>query len=150
MTDQPDVPTEEPEPETKGRLVVELSEDEAETVEAPPIGDKQPRQAELTGRSTMIGLGVVLLAVALGVGGYFVGKGTGEDLEVARAEGTAAGKKMGTLKGTKQGFKTGFRRGNARGYDKAYGPAYKSSYVKAYEDAGLGAPAKSEIEVPDP
>lgn len=150
MADKPDGSAEEPEAETTERLVVEFGDEEAETTEVPAIEDDQPRQVALNVRSLMIGLVVVLLAIALGVGGYFVGKGTGEDLDAARAQGATAGKKAGTLKGTKQGFKAGFRKGKSKGYEKAYGPAYKSSYVKAYEDAGLDAPAKSEIEVPDP
>ena len=135
MSDQTD---EEPDGE---EIVEEVVEDDA-------AGDGQPRQIVLSVRSIVTGFAVLIVAIGLGVGGYFVGKGTGEDLESARAEGQAAGKKSGTAKGTAQGFKRGFKKGKAKGYEKSFGPAYKDSYIKAYEEAGLDPPDKKEIEVP--
>lgn len=108
----------------------------------------QPRELTVTVRSMMIAAGVVLASAALGVGGYLVGEGTGEDMDAARSEGQAAGKKAGTSEGTARGFKVGFKRGKQKGYERAFAPAFKNGYVKAFEDAGLTAPKKKEIEVP--
>ena len=90
----------------------------------------------------------LLVAAALGVGGYLVGKSSGEDLDAARAEGAAAGQKAGTTKGTAAGYEVGFRKGREAGFEATYAPAFRKNYSEAYEDAGLEAPAKNEIKVP--
>lgn len=138
-----------------GRRPVEIRDDESRPEDGEPEAaapssnaSGQPRELTVTVRSVMIAAGVILASAVLGIGGYLVGKGTGEDMDAARSEGQAAGKKAGTSKGTARGFKVGFKRGKEKGYERAFAPAFKNGYVKAFEDAGLAAPKKKEIEVP--
>ncbi len=121
---------------------------EPEATEPSSKATGQPRELTVTVRSVMIAAGVVLASAALGIGGYLVGEGTGEDMDAARSEGQAAGKKAGTSKGTARGFKVGFKKGKERGYERAFAPAFKNGYVRAFKNAGLTAPKKKEIEVP--
>jgi hypothetical protein len=87
------------------------------------------------------------VAAAAGVGAYFYGKGTGEDLDAARAHGRVVGKRAGAAKGTKVGYAEGFKKGRERGYSQTYADAYRKAYGQAFEDASLAVPEK--IKVPD-
>lgn len=141
----------EPEAEAEKGLPVELEKEAVdESVETLGEAESRSRHVTMNVGSLAVGLGVVLLAAALGVAGFLVGKGTGEDLDMAREEGQVAGREAGAARGAKQGFKVGFRQGKAKGYDEAYEPAYRHSYSMAYEDAGLDPPRNKEIEVPRP
>lgn len=94
-------------------------------------------------------LGVILATFLLGVGGYSIGRGSGEDLEAARAAGQAAGAKTGTARAISRGFSAGLRKGKKRGFDRAFPAAYKSGYLRAFESAGLEPPAKNQVKVPN-
>lgn len=99
-------------------------------------------------RWVLIGVLVLLIAAGAGVGAYFYGKSTGEDLEAARAEGTEAGQKKGSAEGAEEGYATGFEEGRAEGYGESYTETYRHAYAEAFEDAGLEPPKK--IKVPQP
>lgn len=94
-------------------------------------------------------IGSLLLAVALlvGIGGYAVGRSSGEDLDSARAAGRTAGAIQGTQRGKKLGYATGYRKGRSAGYTASYPAAYREAYRAAYADSGLTAPARRAIEV---
>jgi hypothetical protein len=111
-------------------------------------GDEEPtRVAEPPRRRRALSIAVVVLALAggAGVGAYFVGRSTGEDLDAARAAGAAAGQREGAAKGAQQGYAEGFKAGREKGYEQTYDEAYKAAYRKAYEDAGLTAPEKVSV-----
>jgi hypothetical protein len=95
-----------------------------------------------------VGVGVLLAAVAVGLGAYFIGKSTGADLDSAKAAGEAAGEIKGAEIGGRRGYALGFKAGRKQGYRQTFAPAYRKAYRKAYEDSGLVAPELSEIDIP--
>lgn len=108
-----------------------------------------PRTVEIRSR-TLVLVGATLIAAAvLGVGAFFYGKSTGEDLDAAREAGTQAGRAEGAREGSARGYAAGFKKGREKGYDEAYGPAFTKSYKEAYVKAGLDAPADKDIPLPD-
>ncbi|MDQ2630220.1 MAG: hypothetical protein M3Y75_04475 [Actinomycetota bacterium] len=109
-----------------------------------------PRTLEV--RFSTIGLVATVLAAALaiGVGAYFIGRGTGEDLEAARTAGAQAGHRKGAAIGAAEGYAMGFKRGREAGFKRTYPKAYRKSYAKAFEEAGLEAPEAREIKVSSP
>lgn len=92
-------------------------------------------------------LALILACLALGFGGYLLGRSTGTDLGDAEAQGAAAGRARGAEAGSRRGFEIGFRRGHRTGYRDAYPSAYRGAYRQAFEDAGLEPPTGSEIEI---
>lgn len=114
-------------------------------------GETALTEAERPGASrnrvAVLAVCAFLLTGAAGVGGYFVGKSTGEDLDAARDAGVAAGQRKGAAVGSKQGYEIGFKKGRERGYEQTFDDAYRGAYRKAFEDAGLDPPGN--IEVPD-
>lgn len=113
-------------------------------------GSSGPRTFEV--RLSTIGLiaGVLLVALAIGVGAFVYGKSTGEDLDAARAAGTAAGQRQGAAKGAAEGYAAGFKKGRRAGFKRTYPRAYRASYADAFEEAGLEAPKAREIKVSSP
>jgi hypothetical protein len=99
-------------------------------------------------RGILLGLGGLLVVSALGVGAYYVGLSTGEDLEAARAEGISAGQKRGSADGRQEGYQEGYRVGRRRGFDQAYPPAYRDAFLRELKNADLDAPTR--VQVPDP
>jgi hypothetical protein len=93
---------------------------------------------------------VVVIALLLGVGGYLIGKESGEDLDQARSFGEAAGIQEGREKGQQKGLKAGFDVGRTAGFNRTYGPAYRRAYRRQFDEAGLEAPGVKEIEVKVP
>ena len=83
---------------------------------------------------------IVVASLVVGIGAYFLGKGTGDDVDTARLEGAAAGKQAGAIEGASKGYAEGFQKGRDAGFEKAYIPAYKLNYKRAFEQAGLDAP----------
>jgi hypothetical protein len=110
--------------------------------EAPTMVARPTRR----GRIVAVALIVLMVAGGAGVGAYFAGRSTGEDIEAARAAGAAAGRKAGTAKGTKQGYAEGLKVGREKGYQQTYADAYKAAYRRAFEDAGLAVP--EQVSVP--
>lgn len=93
---------------------------------------------------------VVFVSLAVGAGTYFLGEGSGADVEQAKLEGAAAGKEAGAIEGAAQGYAGGFKKGRETGFRKAYIPAYRLYYKRAYEQAGLDVPSNKQIDVPLP
>jgi hypothetical protein len=100
-------------------------------------------------KSWVAAIVVLVLAVGAGVGGYFVGKSSGEDLDAARAEGEVAGEKEGAAEGAEEGFAAGFKEGREKGFDETYADAYRSAYQRAFKEEDLDPPAEDKIDVPD-
>ena len=94
--------------------------------------------------------GIVLVSLAVGAGTYFLGKGSGTDVEQARVEGEIAGRQAGAIEGAARGYSAGFRKGRQTGFRKAYIPAYRLYYKRAYEQAGLDVPTNQQIDIPLP
>lgn len=113
-------------------------------------GNSGPRSVEV--RLSTIGWvgGVLAVALAIGVGAFFFGKSTGEDLEAARAAGAKAGHSKGAARGAAEGYAAGFKQGRATGFKRTYPQAYRASYAEAFEEAGLEAPKAREIKVSSP
>jgi hypothetical protein len=74
---------------------------------------------------------VIGLGITAGLGGYFVGHSGGEDLDAARAAGTAQGKHESTAAGTRDGYRQGFKEGRRAGYKQTYRKAYRTAYKQA-------------------
>jgi hypothetical protein len=110
--------------------------------------DQDPASGRSWRKWLLVGLLVTLLAAGAGVGAYFYGKSTGEDLEAARAEGAEEGHKKGSAQGAEEGYARGFEEGRAEGYEESYAETYRHAYSEAFEDAGLEPPKK--IKVPPP
>jgi hypothetical protein len=87
-----------------------------------------------------------LVLVVLAIGGFFVGRSTGEDLDAAQSRGYAAGKTSGTASGTAKGL--------AKGRKETFGGAYKRSYVISYKRAyrleGVTPPKTVKVKVQSP
>jgi hypothetical protein len=81
-----------------------------------------------------------LAVIALGVGGYVVGAGSGEDLDRARADGAAAGREHGAARGRERARAEGIERGRDQGYETGYETAYRRAYRAQFEEAGLEPP----------
>lgn len=73
-----------------------------------------------TERGFLAAVLVVLLAAAAAGGGYALGVGQGEDLERAKSEGAALGKRTGGARGAETGYRAGLKAGHRAGYRKAY------------------------------
>jgi hypothetical protein len=97
-------------------------------------------------RQFWLGLAVLIAVIGIGVGAYFVGHSSGEDLDVARAQGAQQGQTEGAAKGAAEGFTAGRRAGRRAAFGNAYKQSYREAYRKAYEDAGLDPP--DDISVP--
>jgi hypothetical protein len=73
---------------------------------------------------------VVLAAIAAGIGGYAVGKGSGPDVPAARAAGASAGKAAGAEKGMRAGYAVGYKAGRTAGYKQSYRDAFERAASK--------------------
>lgn len=95
-------------------------------------------------------VGAIVLIVAVGVGGYVVGRSSGEDLDRARIEGAEAGRADGADAGAKRGYAEGLKVGRKRGYEQTYSSAYRSAFRQAFANADLEAPQDIKVvgEVP--
>lgn len=110
---------------------------------------KLPRH-EIDGQKVLAGAGIVAIALLVGAGGYFIGKGSGDDLDTARLEGEFAGKRAGAIAGSTKGYATGFKKGRDIAFRKSYSASYRRNYRRAYENAGMDPPKAEDIEVPKP
>jgi hypothetical protein len=99
-------------------------------------------------RWVLTGLVLILLSASAGIGAYFYGKSTGEDLAAARSKGTEAGQQKGAAEGAEEGYAEGFKEGRATGYDETYAETYRHAYGEAFEDAGLEAPPQVKVSTP--
>jgi uncharacterized protein YkwD len=71
---------------------------------------------------------LVVLAAAVGAGGYALGRSGGPSLAHARATGAQRGLTTGQAGATRDGYHAGFEAGSAAGYRSTYRPAYRASY----------------------
>lgn len=108
-----------------------------------------PRR-EIDGQKVLAGAGIAMAALLIGFGAYLLGKGSGEDVDLARLRGEAAGRQAGAVAGATQGYADGFKKGRDVAFKKSYTASYRRNYIRAYEDAGMDAPKNKQIEVPDP
>lgn len=95
-------------------------------------------------------LAIAAAALAVGLVAFFLGKGTGDDVDTARLEGAAAGRQAGAIEGASAGYAKGFQKGRDAGFRKTYEDAYKLNFKRAFEQAGLDPPTGDEIDVPEP
>lgn len=114
------------------------------------ISEARIPRHEIDGRKVLAASGVVAVCLMVGVAGYFIGRGSGEDVDVARLEGEYAGKQAGAVEGATRGYAAGFKRGRDVAFRKAYSASYRRNYIRAYQDVGLDAPRPKDIEVPEP
>ena len=98
-------------------------------------------------RSAWAACSLILVALALGVGGYLVGSSTGADLEAARNQGLAAGVQIGAKAGDRRGYVSGYELGKRQGYGGAYREAFRTAYQAAFREVGLSAPNFTDIEL---
>jgi hypothetical protein len=96
-------------------------------------------------RSVSAACSLVLVVLALGLGGYIVGSKSGEDLDAARAEGVAVGQLTGAKAGDRQGYRSGYELGERQGYGGGYREAFRTAYQAAFRDAGLDAPSFTDF-----
>jgi flagellar biosynthesis/type III secretory pathway protein FliH len=126
-----------------------LAEEQTQTPQGAQTEDRPARRPGWSWkRWALVGTGILLVAGAAGTGAYLYGKSTGEDLDAAREEGTAAGQEQGATKGAEQGYAQGFEEGREQAYDESYGAAYREAYLRAFDEAGLERPEK--VKVPGP
>ena len=93
-----------------------------------------PASAEAAQRRRAL-VAVVAIGISALLGGYFVGRSGGEDLDAARAAGTRQGQTEGTAASERSGYKAGYKEGHKAGYDETYKKAYKTAY-KTVTEAG--------------
>jgi hypothetical protein len=119
----------------------EAEEEGAPTPPAATRLDDETNRAESERRSQRKPLAisaiVLALAAGVGVGGYFLGRNSGEDLDAARAAGARQGQREGAARGAERGYGQGFRRGRRQGYRHSYGPAYDRAYNAELRKAGF-------------
>lgn len=81
----------------------------------------------------------LLTVLAVGGGGYLLGRSSGEDLNQARSEGRALGERAGSARGAESGYRTGLRLGHREGYRQAYRRALRAATRKG-EPQNVPAP----------
>ena len=91
-----------------------------------------PASAEAAQRRRVLAA-VVGIGIWAALGGYFVGRSGGEDLDAARNAGTLEGKHQSTAASERTGYKQGYKEGHKAGYDETYKKAYKTAYKTATE-----------------
>ena len=91
----------------------------------------RPASAEaVRGRRAALAV-VVGLGITAALGGYFLGRSGGEDLDAARSAGTAEGRHVATAGTTRAGYRDGFAEGRRAGYRQAFRREYKTAYKQA-------------------
>jgi hypothetical protein len=104
---------------------------------AGPAQQLAARRPRSTRRTAVVALVIVVLAAGAAVGGYLLGRGTGEDLDAARAVGARQGERIGTARGTARGYDRGFKEGRRAGYRQTYDTAYDRAYNAQLKKAGF-------------
>ncbi len=74
---------------------------------------------------------VVGLGITAALGGYFLGRSGGEDLDAARSAGAAEGRHVATAGRTRAGYREGFAVGERAGYRQAFRREYRAAYKQA-------------------
>lgn len=114
------------------------------------VGSIKLPSHEIDGRKVLAVAGISVVTLMVGAAGYFLGKGSGEDVDTARLTGEFAGKKEGAIAGATQGYAAGFRKGREAAFRKSYAASYRRNYIRAYRNAGMDPPDAKRIEVPKP
>jgi flagellar biosynthesis/type III secretory pathway protein FliH len=94
-----------------------------------------PASAEAAQRRRVLAA-VVGIGICAALGGYFVGRAGGEDLDAARDKGTLQGTHESTGAARRDGYDAGFKSGRKAGYKQTYKKAYKDAYKTATTEAG--------------
>ena len=89
----------------------------------------------------------IAIVVAVGAGGYLIGRSSGEDLDAAAAAGSRAGKAAAARDGRQEGYAQGLRLGRKRGYEAAFPEAYQAAYARQFRAAEVDPPTR--IVVPE-
>lgn len=109
-------------------------------------GEELGKRAGTARRVAVAALAVVVIA-AVGAGGYLVGRGSGEDLDQARADGAAAGRVEGIKAGERRGYPEGLEVGRKRGYEQTYSSAYRTAFRQAFANEDLDPPRAIPVKV---
>jgi hypothetical protein len=110
-----------------------------------PAGPQSPSAGDGAAgapRWLVVGSAVFVLAVGSGVGAYFIGKASGEDLDAARAAGDRQGQREGAARGTKVGYDQGYKEGRKAGYRQTYKKAYDRAKKTGAESAPTGTASR--------
>jgi hypothetical protein len=91
---------------------------------------------------------VVLLFVAIAVGGYAIGASQVSDVDSARQAGIKAGQKRGAATGSREGYAKAFHSAREHAFGPAYRDAYRAAYLDAFDRADLAAPGHIPVSGP--
>ncbi|MGA7396799.1 MAG: hypothetical protein WBW62_05060 [Solirubrobacterales bacterium] len=121
----------------------------ARKVELPGLPELPARPEKLDSTLVLSIAAIALVSVLVGVGAFFIGKGSGDSVDQARLEGQAAGASAGAINGA-SGYGEAFKVARENAFEKAYLPAYRQNFKRVYEEEGLEPPAAKDIQVPQP
>jgi hypothetical protein len=82
----------------------------------------------------------IVIAAAVGVGAYLLGRTGGQDLAAARAKGHKEGISLGYAAGIHRGYSRGFSASRQLTYQQAYRRAYVAAYRRAFRRLGIAVP----------
>ena len=109
--------------------------------------ESAPEQPTPSRRRAIVATAAVAIVAAAGVGGYLIGRSSGQDLEAVRAAGASAGKAAAARDGREEGYAQGLRLGRKRGYEAAFPEAYRAAYARQFRAVEVDAPTR--IVVPE-
>jgi flagellar biosynthesis/type III secretory pathway protein FliH len=103
---------------------VEPADDRAATGVLGPASAEAAQPRRVLGALAAIGVAAVL-------GGFFIGRLGGEDVDAARSAGAAEGARQSTAASERAGYRAGYEEGRKAGYKETYKKAYKTAYDTA-------------------
>ena len=120
----------------------------------PAVAEEEKTAADPAKRARRLRVATVLVAcLALALfaasAGYEVGASGGEDIDAARAAGTASGEKSAG-KDDDAGYDAGFKYGQKIGFAGSYATGYRQAYEDLFEAAGLPSPGGTAPDAPAP
>jgi hypothetical protein len=114
--------------------------------EKPGAGSDGSGRKILTRRRVVSALLVLVLAAIAAAGGWLLGRGSGADLDAARAAGEKAGWKQGTAIGGDV-YPAGLQTGRQITYPRNYRASYRTAYVNAFKGSDVKVPKAEQIKV---
>ena len=99
-------------------------------------------------RRLAIAIPVLLVGLAIGIGGFAIGQSQVVDADQAQEKGFEAGREQGIEVGAREGYDEAFRSARRDAFAAAYGDSYRSAYLAEFAAADL--PAPENVEVPEP